>query len=171
MNKKNEKLSGNVEGIIKGLGDLIEKLGDLAEKGEQLKRTGEFDFTSGGKEGKGVFGFTVKTGINNDRDEFQVESFGNIAKDPKTGEAVVQEVSQPLVDIIEEEDHLLVIAEMPGVSPDDIKIDLNGDVLTIEAERGPKKYFKEMMLPRGFDHKQLSESCHNGVLEIKLMNE
>ena len=162
-----DKGSGNVEGIFKGLGELLDKLGQLAEKGEQLKRSGEFDFTSGGRPGKGVFGFTVKTGIRGG-DEVSVEPFGNIKQDPKTGEAVVQEVSDPLVDILDEDDHILLLAEMPGVGKEDIKLELNGDVITIDAAKGVKKYYKEIVLPMAFGMDDMSHASRNGILEIKL---
>ena len=65
MTKKKpaDRAGGGLEGIFKGLGDLVEKLSDLAEKGEQLSRTGEFQLGDEAKNLKGVFGFTVKTGL------------------------------------------------------------------------------------------------------------
>ena len=36
-NIKKGSVTGNVEGILRGLGDLVERLGELAEKGEELK--------------------------------------------------------------------------------------------------------------------------------------
>lgn len=167
MSKDSGKFTTNVEGIFKGLGEIIEKLGDLAEKGEQLKKSGEFDFTSGGKPGRGVFGFSVKTGINESSD-VSVEPFGNIRQDPKTGEAIVQEVAEPLVDLIDEDDCLQLLAEMPGVGPDDIKIDLDGDILTIQAEKGSKKYYKEIVLPMTAQPSDMTSSSHNGILEIRI---
>ncbi|HHT9141275.1 MAG TPA: hypothetical protein ACFYEA_07895, partial [Candidatus Tripitaka californicus] len=43
-------------GFLSGIGNLVEKLSELAEKGEELKKGGEF----GGKELRGVYGFSVK---------------------------------------------------------------------------------------------------------------
>ena len=57
---------------------------------------------------------------------------------------------------------------MPGVADEDIHLDLKGDVLVLHAEKGSKKYHKEVLLPRSFDDKTLERSCHNGILEIKL---
>lgn len=168
MNSKKSNVTGNVEGILRGLGDLVEKLGDLAEKGEQLKRSGVLDIdTRSGKEAKAVYGFSVKMGLN-DNKEPQVEPFGNVHHNEQTGETTVQEVSEPLVDVIEESDHVLVLAEMPGVASEDVRLELNGDVLTLHAERGSKKYHKEIVLPRSFDSKGMEQSCHNGILEVKL---
>ena len=65
-------------------------------------------------------------------------------------------------------DHVLVLAEMPGVGDEDVKLDLAGDILTLHAERGSKKYHKEIVLPREFKPEAMERTCHNGVLEVKL---
>ena len=168
MNNKVDKVSGNIEGILRGLGDLVGKLGELAEKGEQIKRSGAFDVdTGGGKNAKAVYGFSVKMGLN-ENDEPNVESFGNVHRDEQTGVTSVQEISEPLIDVIEETDHVLVLAEMPGISDADVSVELNGDILTLNAARGSKKYHKEVVLPRSFESKGMEHSCRNGILEIKL---
>ena len=169
MTKKfNERTSGGgfepgLGGILKGFGDLVEKLGELAKTGEQLSRTGEIH--GAGKEVKGIYGFTVKVGLGDDRP--RVEPFGNIRKDRESGHTVVQEVREPVVDVFEEQDHVLVVAEMPGISAEDVQITVEDDLLTISAERGDKKYRKEVLLPAGFAREKMQVSCNNGVIEIK----
>ena len=170
IKKRKEKTSeGGFElglgGILKGLGDMVEKLGELSEKGEQLSRTGELQGL--GKDMKGIYGFTVKVGLGNDGP--RVEPFGNIRRDRESGHTVVQEVREPVVDVFEEKDHVLVVAEMPGVSPGDVKISVEDDVLTISAERGDKKYRKEVLLPASCRREKMQVTCNNGVVEIKCM--
>ena len=83
MIKKNDEKKGEgsfdlgLGGILKGFGDLVEKLGELSETGEQLSRNGEIH--GAGKEVKGIYGFTVKVGLGDDRP--RIEPFGNIRKD------------------------------------------------------------------------------------------
>ncbi|HUY13895.1 MAG TPA: gas vesicle protein GvpH [Terriglobia bacterium] len=168
--KRNEKASeGSFElglgGILKGLGDLVEKLGEVAKTGEQLSQTGEIH--GAGKEVKGIYGFTVKVGLGDDRP--RVEPFGNIRKDRESGHTVVQEVREPVVDVFEEEDHVLVVAEMPGISVGDVQITVEDDLLTIAAEHGDKKYRKEMLLSASFAREKMQVTCNNGVVEIKCM--
>ncbi|RJX35703.1 MAG: Hsp20/alpha crystallin family protein [Desulfarculus sp.] len=157
-----------VGGLLKGLGELVEKLGELAEKGESLSRTGEVDFEPKGKGMKGVYGFSVKMGLGDQ--EMKVEPFGNIRKDEKSGESVIHEVREPMVDIFEEADHTLVVAEMPGISAEDVRLEVIDDLLTIQAESGDKKYQKEVLLPRAYSREQMRVSCNNGILEIKCTN-
>jgi HSP20 family protein len=150
-------------GILKGLGDLVEKLGEIAESGEQISKTGGIG--GDGKGLQGIYGFTVKVGLGDDKT--RVEPFGNIRKDRASGHTVVQEVREPVVDIFEEEKQVLIVAEMPGISVEDVHIDLAQDLLTIVAEHGAKKYRKEVLLPAKVSGAAPQVVCHNGVLEIR----
>jgi HSP20 family protein len=168
IRKKNDKPSeGGFEqglgGILKGFGDLVEKLGELSKTGDQLSQTGEIHGAN--KELKGIYGLTVKLGLGDDHP--RVEPFGNIRQDRESGRTVVQEVREPVVDIFEEEDHVLVVAEMPGISVEDVKITVEHDLLTISAARGDKKYRKEVLLPASSTREKMQVTCNNGVVEIK----
>jgi HSP20 family protein len=156
---------GGLGGFLGGLTELVEKLNDLAQTGKQLSGTGEIPDL--GKQLKGVYGFNVKVGIGDDK--VKVEPFGNIKKDTSSGQTVVQEVREPLVDVFEEEDHTLIVAEMPGISTKDVKLDIKDDVLTVTAHRGDKKYHKEILLPKVVDKDKVVFSCNNGMLEIKCL--
>ena len=92
---------------------------------------------------------------------------GNIRCGVKSGRSEVQEVREPLVDILEEEDHLLVAGELPGIAKEDVKIKIQKDVLLISAERGDRKYGKKVLLPRDVTRGRLRVSCKNGILEIE----
>ncbi len=153
--------------ILGGLTDIAEKLNEISEKGESLSKTGEFTFPS--KEGgvKGVYGFTLKTGLGDKDDQIRVEPFGNIRKDKKTGEAVVQEIHEPLIDVFEDEYGTTLIAEMPGVGPEDIRIDVQDDVLTVFAKKGEKKYRKEILLHHGISEERIKVTCNNGIVTIR----
>jgi len=153
--------------ILSGLTDIAEKLNEISEKGETVTKKGEFTFPS--KEGgiKGVYGFSLKTGLGGKDDAIKVEPFGNIRKDKKTGEAVVQEIHEPLMDVFEDEDATTLIAEMPGVGPGDIKIDVRDDVLTVFAEKGEKKYRKEILLSHSPSKDKIKVTCNNGIVTIR----
>ena len=159
-----KEFKGGLDGLFGGLTGLLEKLGDLAEKGETLRKSGTLHGSS--DDVKGVFGFTVKVGGLGDKGP-QVEPFGNIRKDERTGESVVHEVREPMVDLFEEKDHTLVVVEMPGISAADVKIDIKDDLLTIVAQKGTKKYCKEVLLPKSYLREKMEITCNNGMLEIK----
>src|SRR3989338_11262542 len=152
-----------IGGIFKGLGEFVEKLGDLSEKGKELQKSGEIE--GFGKKLSGVYGFSVKFG-GLGGDKVKVEPFGNIHKNKK-GEAVVDEMREPIVDIFEESNHTMIVAEMPGVEEKDIRIDLKDDILQISAETGEKKYHKEILLKESFTKDKMARTYKNGILSFR----
>ena len=167
MDKRREKqthggLEGGIGGILRGLGDLVEKLTDLEQQGV-VSKTGTIG--GSGEQVRGIYGFTVKVGLGDQGP--RIEPFGNIRRDATSGRTEVQEVREPMVDVFDEEEHLLVLAELPGISKKDVRIELEDDVLTIAAESGDKKYRKEVLLPRSVPKEKMQVNCNNGVLEIR----
>lgn len=152
-------------GFLGGLTNLVEKLGELAEKGKELHELGELPGSTDAL--RGVYGFSIRTNLGGDQGTYKVEPFGNVKRDARTGKATVRETLEPLVDVFEEPDHVLVVAEMPGIGPDDVQLELHADVLTISATRGKKKYSKQVTLPAAFPPGAMASSCRNGVLEIR----
>jgi HSP20 family protein len=149
-------------GLFKGLGSFIELLAEMAEKGETLaQRTGEI---RGLREGmRGVYGFNVRMGLGGTP---QVQQFGNVRT--TTAGPVINEVREPMVDVFDEGDSILVVAEMPGVSIKDILIDVKGDILSIStAETAPRKYAKELLLPAAVNVATQRSTFKNGVLELR----
>ena len=124
-----------VGGLLRGLGDLITLAERLAEQGEQAP-TGEREFTSPGGL-RGVYGFSVRTGIGGTP---TVERFGNV-RDTTEG-PVVSDTREPLVDVFDEGEEIVVVAEVPGVQEKDIHLEVNGDVLALSAT-GPKRTVRE----------------------------
>ncbi|MBI5789450.1 MAG: Hsp20/alpha crystallin family protein [Candidatus Schekmanbacteria bacterium] len=163
---KKKKQQNPAGGILKGLTDLVEALGDLAEKGEAFSRVSEINLEDKKCNPiKGVFGFSIKTGLQGNG--IKVEPFGNIRKDKTSGESIVREVREPIVDVFEEEDHVLVVAEMPGIQTKNIRLSVKDDILTIYAENSEVKYRKEILLPGNFTEDKISVSCKNGIAKIK----
>lgn len=89
----------------------------------------------------------------------------------------------PVTDIYEEKDHLVVKAELPGIDPKDIDVSLEGDTLTIKAEKKEEveedatrhtieryygRYFRSMTLPYPVKEDGVKATFENGVLELRL---
>jgi HSP20 family protein len=164
---KGNRPGGNAN-FLDGLTNLISSLADLAEKGEQLKRDGTLK-TDDGKEYRVQYGVNIRTASDGrgGRD-VKVEPFGNVKHDKNTGEASVAEIREPATDVFEEDDHVLVVAEMPGVAQENVEATVEGDILTIAADQGEKRYRKEVLLPQPFEAEAMAVTMNNGVLEIKL---
>ncbi len=149
-------------GLFKGLGSFIELLAEMAEKGEALaERTGEIRGLRQGM--RGVYGFTVRMGLGGVP---QVQQFGNVRA--TTAGPVINEVREPMVDVFDEGDSVLVVAEMPGVSIRDVIIDVKADVLSISTtQTAPRKYAKEVLLPAAVNVASQKTTLKNGVLELR----
>ncbi len=163
--KKEEGLDFDfgIGGLFKGIEKLVDLAANLKEAGGEIKKEGEIDL-SHLKEGmKGVFGFSIKTAVGG---KPIVEPFGNIKKTPKGPK--VEEEREPITDVFDEKDEIRVYAEMPGVSQEDIKLDLKEDILDISVQSGDRKYHKEILLPVKVKAENLTSFYKNGILEIKI---
>jgi len=149
--------------LFKGLGDFVGVLGKLVEAGEhQVSRTGEFKVKGLGDKAHGIYGVSVRVGLGG---EPHVERFGNI-RATKEGPEVV-DVREPLIDVFDEGDEILVAAELPGVTEDALKIDVRGDVLELSSS-GQRRYAKEVLLPSAVDPGSMRRSFKNGLLELRM---
>ena len=90
----------------------------------------------------------------------------------------------PAVDVYETEQHYVVNAEVPGVEPQDLRIEIAGSDLSIRGERrydavcSQESYFRleairgpftrTFSLPEALDHAKIRVSFENGVLELIL---
>jgi len=158
---KGEPGSG-LDGISKRFGNLLDPISRMAEEGtEELTRTGEIKGLSG--KARGVYGFTVKMGLGG---QPSIQQFGNLRETEK-GPAVA-EVREPIVDVFDEGDFVLVIAELPGVEESHIHIEVREDVLELTAEAKDRQYHKEVLLPSLVDADSMESTFKNGVLEMKL---
>jgi HSP20 family protein len=153
---------GGLEGFLGGLTNLIEKLGELAEKGEELSRAR--DERGEGQGVNVVYGVSVKSLPG--RPSWKVEPFGNVRRDPG-GRSVVEEAREPLVDVFDEAEETVIVAELPGVGLEDIRVEARGDALLLTAGNGSRKYRKELRLSRHVRAEAITISYRNGIAEIR----
>lgn len=171
MEERERKAGASVDatlgGIFKGLGTLLNLVSELAEKAEkvrgEVRKEGEVG-PLGPKGLKAVYGFSVRLG---DEGRPTIQPFGNVREEKGKG-PVVDEVREPIADIFDEEEYLLVVVELPGVDEAGTKHELKEDVLIVSAESEDRKYYKELLLPAPVDAGKVSASCKNGILEVKL---
>ena len=155
-----------VGGLVKGLGKFIDLAEKVEEAGGEIKRRGEIR----GREGvRGIYGFSIRTGIG---ERPKIQTFGNIKavreREKAKPEFKITETREPIVDVFDEKDHILVVAELPGINEKEIKTSLKGDILILEAgEEGKRKYYKEVLLPSKVNAETEERTYKNGILEIK----
>jgi len=92
-------------------------------------------------------------------------------------------IYSPAVDIFENDDHISVLADMPGVKAKDLKIDLRDNVLTLSGHVGAPEsagetpvlreyetgtYFRQFTLSEVIDQAKIDAKLTDGVLRLKL---
>ncbi len=148
-------------GIFKGLGNLVELLREMEEEGEsEVTRTGE---VKGPGRTRAMYGLTVRVGTGGVP---RVERFGNV-RETEAG-PVVEEVREPMVDVFDEGNEVVVIAEIPGVEESDISWEIREDILLLSATDEDRKYNKEVLLPCAVAPETAKTSYRNGILEVRL---
>ena len=90
----------------------------------------------------------------------------------------------PQTEVFERNNQLVVRADLPGLSKDDINVDINNDRITIRGERQSEheedekgvyrsersygSFYRSVPLPQGIDVDQAKADFKNGVLEITM---
>jgi HSP20 family protein len=90
----------------------------------------------------------------------------------------------PAMDLVEDDEHFVLRADLPGVSEDDVSIELEGDVLTISGERKSEqeerkegyvrverasgRFSRSLTLPEGVDPDSIQAGFDKGVLEVRI---
>jgi HSP20 family protein len=92
-------------------------------------------------------------------------------------------VFRPDVDIVEQADAFLLMADLPGVDADHVQVRLENGVLSLDASLAVESepgwvpryaeyrlgsYHREFNLSEGIDESGISASMHDGVLELRL---
>ena len=119
------------------------------------------------KKGPIMYGFNIGFGPDG---KPIMDSFGNLEKEPISGQRKVRKTREPLVEVNEEQDQIIIIAEMPGVSKEDIELNATNRSMTISTEKivSGRSYFKEIDLPAAIDSDYAKARYTNGILEVRL---
>ena len=110
-----------------------------------------------------VYGFSMSVGPDG---KPVIREFGNVQ--PSQRGPKIREEREPLVDVMEENKDVVIVAELPGVEGDDINLHATEDHLMISVDTPERKYHKELTLPAVVDSKSAQASYKNGVLEVRL---
>jgi len=110
-----------------------------------------------------VYGYSMKIGSDG---KPEIREFGNIKKSLKGPE--VKEEREPLVDVVETNEEVRVVVELPGVEKTDIKLHGTEESLEISVDTPHCKYYKEVELPAKVRVREAKSSYKNGVLEVIL---
>ena len=88
----------------------------------------------------------------------------------------------PSVDLVRRDGDLVLRADIPGIKPDEVKIEVEDDVLTVSGEHSEEheekkerymrrerrygSFSRSMALPAGVDPKKIEAKTHDGIVEV-----
>ncbi|MCL2029708.1 MAG: Hsp20/alpha crystallin family protein [Deltaproteobacteria bacterium] len=93
-----------------------------------------------------------------------------------------QAMFSPVVDIWETDEGLQLVADLPGVAPEDLTVDLSGGTLTISGRITPSPagrkallteyetghFYRQFSLSEGLDQSGITAALKEGVLRLTL---
>jgi HSP20 family protein len=90
----------------------------------------------------------------------------------------------PAIDLVRDDGHLILKADVPGIKPEEVSIEVDDGVLTVSGkheeateetdehfvrrERRYGAFTRRLPLPEGVDPKQIKASTKDGVLEVTI---
>jgi HSP20 family protein len=91
---------------------------------------------------------------------------------------------RPSIDVVRTNGNLVMTAELPGISPDDVDVSLDGDILTIKGEKTDEREINEadryvhertfgsfqrrMTMPDGVSSDAIDANFENGILTVQV---
>ncbi|MFZ0594577.1 MAG: Hsp20/alpha crystallin family protein [Bryobacteraceae bacterium] len=98
------------------------------------------------------------------------------------GQSAGQNMWYPPIEVAEQNGRLEVRADLPGIKPEDVKVEITGDSLTIRGERKYEheqqtgrfhrserrygEFYREIALPEGANTEQAKAEFRDGVLQV-----
>jgi len=90
----------------------------------------------------------------------------------------------PAMDLVETDEHLVLRGDLPGLSEEDVEIEIKDNVLTVSGERKAEheersegfyrverafgRFSRSLTLPRGVESDKVSAKFDRGVLEVRI---
>jgi HSP20 family protein len=112
------------------------------------------------------------------------QMFGDVARRTGGDQRTRDAGWSPAIDVIQEDEDLVLRAELPGAKPEDVDITVHNGVLTISGkleeereeersgylvrERRSGSFRRSLQLPQDADEDQIKANFENGVLEVKI---
>ncbi len=133
----------------------------------------EYETPEGGKVrevGPIVYGYSMTIGPDG---KPNVREFGNV-KSPFAGsrgffeqqQPSISSEREPLVDISTTDKEVKIVAEMPGIKKENIKINAYENSVEIISDDPQRKYHKVIDLPPEADIETVKSTYNNGILEV-----
>jgi HSP20 family protein len=98
--------------------------------------------------------------------------------------AASESTFSPAVDVVRDNGNLVLRADVPGIKPEEVKIEVEDDILTVAGEHREEKeverkrylrrerrygaFSRSMTLPAGVRADEIKATTHDGVVEVTI---
>jgi HSP20 family protein len=168
MSKKDRDDDGDVTGtaafakIARGLSQLFDVLVDF----DQLPRRGRHE-----KDGRVMeysFGIRPLRPAADEGEGHEEAGTKPEAAQRRAPKRSSLDILEPVTDMFDEPNEIVLLFELPGVEREDIRCILDGDILLLEAKTGDRLYRKEVLIEAKLTESAPQLNLHNGILEVRL---
>jgi HSP20 family protein len=172
QNQQGKPSEGPVEGVLRGLDEVIPGFGELVkglEKSEAFQK--RLEAANVEVERRMEKAPPSSRVIGNRRSIIPPRTNLKVSRTTLGKESSVPSPQRDVItDMFDEGDNLVIIAELPGVNEKDIEIEVKGDRLVLFARSQGRQYHKDIVLPCTVKEKP-SLTYKNGILKISLEKE
>jgi HSP20 family protein len=116
-----------------------------------------------------VYGYSITIGPDG---KPNIREFGNV-KSPFRGggkgffeQSSLSAEREPLIDVSSTDKEVKIVAEMPGINKQNIRIDAYDNYVEIKSDDPNRKYHKKIEVQDDIDLESARSSYNNGILEI-----
>lgn len=155
----------NIFGLRIDLGELLTAPENLSGRLEELRQKLE---AAGGGQGVATVTGHIRTGGLLGDQEYHI---GTVGRPRGRGKPAPEpaEVTEPPVDVFDEGEQVTIVADVPGVSLEELELKVKGSVFSLSTRATARRsYRKELDLDAEVDPKSLQSSCQNGTLEVRM---
>jgi HSP20 family protein len=110
--------------------------------------------------------------------------FNSVFDSPGPGNGGTMRRWMPAMDLVETDEHFVLKADLPGLTEEDVNLELEGNVLTVSGERKAEhedrregyyrverasgQFARSLTLPEGVNADAVEASFDKGVLEVRI---
>lgn len=168
-----------MEEMMKNLGPQLNKMmadndgkpPSMEELNELVRKTME----SQGFRGSNVkspfsFGINMTMGKDGKMRFNPINNMNPSENDSTTGMRPNDRRTNPIIDVIDEKDQITIIAEMPGVTREEIRFEFEDNTLILYAKNDEteKNYYGRTEMPTNVKTNEIKARFTNGILELKI---
>lgn len=152
------------EAVKRMIEELMERLGSTPSQDIFESDTEEMEELLRGLQGNPmILGFSVTADSDG---RVRLNPFGNLSTEGSAPS--VKNEREPLIEVMEQDDVIIIVAELPGVQKEDIQVTITETQVTIRVDAPRRKYFKVIDLTIPCKREVVRFTYANGILEVHL---